>query len=148
MDAQALPPDWARVDDSGAITAAAGPVGTPPRFGLDAARTVLRFQESCQDTDRALAGRTATELVLPPQDTRAVYDLAGNPQVDWQHPLGLSAAAAAADASGQRDRADELLDAASHLDERDPTYYGAAWAALGRVLLRTTLLNDCARTSP
>ncbi len=38
----------------------------------------------------------------------------------------------------QRDR---LLAAAEKLDKRSPTYYGAAWVALGRIMLTTDALN-------
>ena len=36
---------------------------------------------------------------------------------------------------------DRLLDAAEALDKRSPTYYGAAWVALGRIMLTTNALN-------
>ena len=34
------------------------------------------------------------------------------------------------------------LDAAAALEQRSPTYYGAAWVALGRIMLTTSLLGD------
>ena len=55
--------------------------------------------------------------------------------MDWSHPLALVAAAAAADAGGDAARARDLLRAAAALDEGTPTYYGAAWVALGAGML-------------
>ena len=57
--------------------------------------------------------------------------------------MALVAAAAAADAAGRRARRRQrLLDAAEALDRGSPTYYGAAWVALGRIMLDTDAL-DC-----
>jgi len=36
-----------------------------------------------------------------------------------------------------------LLEEAAALDQRSPTYYGAAWVALGRIMLTTKLLDAC-----
>jgi endoglucanase len=52
------------------------------------------------------------------------------------------AAAGAADAAGHPAARDGLLDSAEALDRRFPTYYGAAWVALGRILLTTKLLDN------
>ena len=57
------------------------------------------------------------------------------------HPVVLVAAAGAADAAGQPAARDGLLDEAEALDRRSPTYYGAAWVALGRLMLTTKLLD-------
>ncbi len=59
------------------------------------------------------------------------------------NPVVLVAAAGAADAAGQPAARDGLLDAAEALDRRFPTYYGAAWVALGRIMLTTRLLDNC-----
>jgi endoglucanase len=56
----------------------------------------------------------------------------------------LVAAAGAADAAGQLGARDGLLDQAEALDRRASTYYGAAWVALGRIMLTTKLLDSCA----
>jgi hypothetical protein len=53
------------------------------------------------------------------------------------------AAAGAAHAAGLTAARDGLLDAAEALDQRSPTYYGAAWVALGRMMLTTKLLGPC-----
>ena len=132
-----LPPDWAQVSSSGAVTSTNAPDGTGPRFSFDAARVLLRTAESCTPDARALAVDTAKELTGPINELRGVYTLDGTPTVDWQHPLVLAAAAAAA-AAGRQDAAAAALDAAAQLSQREPGYYGAAWVALGRVELQTT----------
>jgi endoglucanase len=55
----------------------------------------------------------------------------------------MVAAAAAADATGDRTRRDALLDAAERREMARPSYYGSAWVALGRVLLTTELAGSC-----
>jgi endoglucanase len=52
----------------------------------------------------------------------------------------VAAAAAAAEDDGT---ALSLLGRADRLDRRVPTYYGAAWVALGRMMLQTTLIGSC-----
>jgi endoglucanase len=78
------------------------------------------------EATRALALRTGGEV------------LNGTPT-----PLLLVASAAAAGAAGRRAARDRLLDEAARLDAAHPTYYGAAWVALGRALLTTELLGGC-----
>jgi endoglucanase len=58
-------------------------------------------------------------------------------------PLSLVAGAAAAGAAGRPRERDRLIDDAARLDAAHPTYYGAAWVALGRALLTTDLLGGC-----
>ncbi len=55
------------------------------------------------------------------------------------------AAAAAAKAAGDSQDAARLLGQAQAQDRAHPTYYGAAWVALGRVMLTTNALGSCAR---
>jgi endoglucanase len=55
----------------------------------------------------------------------------------------MVAAAAAARAAGAQAASDRLLVAAEAVDQRHPTYYGAAWVALGRVMLTSTALGAC-----
>ena len=74
-------------------------------FGLDAARVPIRFAEDCDPASRAIAADLWPEL-----RTR-----------EAGHPVELVAAAAAADAAGER----------------------AAWVALGRVVLTTDLAGSC-----
>jgi hypothetical protein len=53
----------------------------------------------------------------------------------------LVAAAGAAHASGYRASAAWLLHRAAALQQSHPTYFGAAWTALGRLMLTTRRLD-------
>lgn len=136
-----LPPDWAHLDDAGHLE----PVGPPwapddsPSWSFDAARVPIRLAESCDPADRALAAALAATLGEG-ASTRMALD--GGEQAA-AHPLGLVARAAVADAAGDDARAGRLLAAAVELEEAQPSYFGAAWVALGRVMLTTDLLNPC-----
>jgi hypothetical protein len=77
------------------------------------------------------------------RDVHAAYALDGTPTTTATHPLALVAAAAVADAAGAPGAARRLLDRANELDRRDPTYYGAAWLAIGRLWLDTASLGGC-----
>jgi len=138
----ALPPDWAKLD-AGSVTPI-GPPGShdPPRYGYDAMRMPLRFAESCQPGDRRLAAR-AWPLLRGRDPLPAVLGLDGAAQGPQSHPAALAGAAGAAAAAGDTDAAGDLLDRAGALDERSPSYYGAAWVALGRVMLDSDLLGAC-----
>jgi hypothetical protein len=73
----------------------------------------------------------------------ALRNLNGSAASNWQHPVALVAAAATERGAGNPDGAVERLDAAAQLEQRSPTYYGAAWVALGRIMLTTSLLGEC-----
>lgn len=136
-----LPPDWARLEDGKPV-----PIGspsdpqTPARFGFDAARTLIRMAE--EPAGRRIvarawpvfAGRDPTKLPV-------AHALTGRAIGDTLNPVVLVAAAGAADAAGHTAARDGLLDSAEALDRRFPTYYGAAWVALGRIMLTTNLLD-------
>jgi endo-1,4-beta-D-glucanase Y len=127
---QGLPPDWARLDPVAGVRGAPPPGDDAPetaQFGLDAARVPVRFAEDCDPVGREVAASLWPDL-------RAR---------DASHPLDLVAAAAAAHAAGARRRRNELLDAAERRERAEPGYYGAAWVALGRVLLTTDLAGRC-----
>ena len=140
-----LPPDWAKLEGGKPV-----PIGSPdnphgpPGFGFDAPRTLVRLAE-----DPNPAGQRIAAVAWPvfegrkPADVPVEHDLSGRPTGDTHHPVVLVAAAAAADAAGQAAARDRLLDAAEALDKRTPTYYGAAWVALGRIMLTTKLLDGC-----
>ena len=138
-----LPPDWAGIDTAGTATPQPGPAGHAPRFGLDAARVPIRMAESCDPADRAVAAELLPRLDRPDAGVVAAYELDGRPLVDWPHPVMLVAIAGAAEAAGDEQRSDERLRAATELNARTPTYYGSAWAALGRIMLDTEMLGGC-----
>jgi len=140
-----LAPDWAV-----ATAAGARPIGTPQdagaqaRYGFDAVRLPMRMAESCSAADRrqgAAAWRGLKPLTGGPLP--AVLDLGGAPLQRFEHAAALAGAAGAAQAAGDRAAAARLLGRAAQVDGRTPGYYGAAWVALGRVMLTTDLLGRC-----
>ena len=141
-----LPPDWAR-SDGGNLSATADPAGLRPdvRHGLDAQRLTVWLAVDCAPGSRRLAASYAPLLRERPEAVSRGQD--GAVREADAHPLGLVAAAASADAAGDPDARDELLDRAAALDRREPTYYGSAWVALGRALLQSERLDECAETS-
>lgn len=145
LSAAALPPDWAQVEQDGTVHAMPPPGGGAVAFGLDAQRVAVRYAGSCDRDDQHIAARLAPSLPGSPADTRGVYDLGGGAQVPWQQPLSMVASAAARQANGDQPAATALLAAARDLDARGSTYYGAAWSALGPVLLGggRALGDDC-----
>jgi endoglucanase len=146
----ALPPDWASVwGDPGTVS----PIGSPgvpggsgggpaPSSSFDALRVPLRYAESCVAADRRLAASLWPLYRRAPG--RGAYALDGSPAVTWRHAASLVAAAAAAHAAGDERDAAHLLEKAQAEDASHPTYYGAAWVALGRVVLTTAALGGCA----
>jgi len=136
-----LPPDWARLEGDKPV-----PIGSPSnpqapaRFGFDAVRVLIRMAEDPAGRRIAarawpvFAGRDPTRLPI-------AHSLSGQPIGNTLNPVVLVAAAGAADAAGHTAARDGLLDSAAALDRRFPTYYGAAWVALGRMMLTTNLLH-------
>ena len=137
-----LPPDWARLD-GGRLTASPDPGGRFPqaRYGLDAMRATVWLATDCgaDNRERAAASREA----LADRPEASARELDGTVLDPAPHPLGLVAAAAAADADADDTASDDLLDRAAAQDAQSPTYYGAAWVALGRALLQTDELDTC-----
>ena len=123
-----LPPDWATVDEQGAVTPS-GPPGqrVPATYGFDAPRAIVWSAVA----DRA-AGRRLAARAWPALKDRVTAE-----------PLAAVAAAAAAAAAGDRGARDRLLAQADRLQAGAPTYYGTAWAALGRLLLTSDRLSIC-----
>jgi endoglucanase len=142
VGAGTLPPDWATVDASGHAVPTGPPAGGPSQFGLDAARLPIRFAESCDPGDRSLAA-SLRPLVASSADVPAIRNLDGSAASEWQHPVALVSAAATEHAAGDSDAAAARMDRATALQERYPTYFGAAWVALGRIMLDTDLLGGC-----
>jgi endoglucanase len=138
-----LPPDWARLEGGKPV-----PIGSPsdpqstPEFSFDAVRTLVRMAEDPDPAGRHIAARAWPVFAgQDPTKLPVQHTLSGRPIGDVLHPVVLVAAAGAADAAGQFAARDGLLDEAEALDRRSPTYYGAAWVALGRIMLTTKLLD-------
>jgi endoglucanase len=140
LTANGLPPDWAQVQDWGAVPTGP-PSGGDPVYSYDAVRLPIRLAESCQAEDRALAARLWPRLRDDPGVARRALD--GTPLTEDQHPAALAGAAAAAHAAGDQQAASELLDRAAQLDEQHPSYYGAAWVELTRAMLKPGALGTC-----
>jgi endo-1,4-beta-D-glucanase Y len=140
-----LPPDWAQAkgDKPVPIGSPDNPKG-PARFGFDAPRTLVRFAEDPDPAGVRIAAKAWPAFEgRKPADIPVEHDLSGKPAGGTQHPISLVAAAGAAAAAGKTADKQRLLDAAEALDRRTPTYYGAAWVALGRVMLDTDALDVC-----
>jgi endoglucanase len=140
-----LPPDWARLEGTAPVPIGnPSAPGTPGQFSFDAVRTLVRMAEDPNPRGAQIAARAwpafenANPTKLPVQ-----HDLHGRPIGDVLNPVVLVAAAGAADAAGHPAARDGLLDAAETLNRRFPTYFGAAWVALGRLMLTTKLLAPC-----
>jgi endo-1,4-beta-D-glucanase Y len=138
-----LPPDWAQLRGGNPVPT--GPPATPSspaQFTFDAPRTLMRMAEDPNPQGQHIAGRAWRVFEGRAAGTIPVeHNLAGQPVGGTKHPIVLVAAAAAAGAAGQPADRNRLLNAAEALDKRDPTYYGAAWVALGRIMLTTRFLN-------
>jgi cellulose synthase (UDP-forming) len=147
--ADALAPDWASLPSSSQLVARAAPGPSPattypsaPVTGLDAMRVSVRMGESCEPADRKRAA--AMWQALRPAPGRARYARNGTPLTDQVHAASIVAAAAAARAAGDAAASNRLLDQAERLDKEHPSYYGAAWLALGRMMLTSSALGGCA----
>ncbi len=143
-----LPPDWGRA--AVAVTSVQITPTPPPSgagsivYSLDAARLPVWVATSCQPAVRARAAALRPLIGTNPASAGiAPRTLNGAPASTDLQPLALVAAAAAADAGGDTATRDKLLDAADQVANDLPGYYARAWAALGRVLLQTSLLEDC-----
>jgi endoglucanase len=139
-----LPADWLALDPGGAVRPEPAPSGTPPdiRYGLDAQRLVVWLAADCDPTARSLAARWWPLLRDPARSQALALALDGTPREPTPAALPLVASAAAARAARDTTASDQLLDRADNQQRSSPTYYGAAWAALGRVLLTTSTLRS------
>lgn len=142
-----LPSDWAAVSAPGAIHPIAAPPGrpaAPSQYSLDAARVPIRFAEACSASARRIAA-SAWPFFAGQGATRigAAYTLGGDLKNPDQTAITLVGAAAAAHAAGQPAARDALLAQAQAIDNRFPTYFGAAWIAVARVELESAVLGGC-----
>ena len=140
-----LPPDWAQVKGGKPVPSGTPDnPGGPAQFGFDAPRTLVRFAEDPDPAGVRIAAKAWPAFEgRSPSDIPVEHDLSGKPAGGTTHPISLVAAAGAAAAAGKTADKRKLLDAAEALDRRTPTYYGAAWVALGRVMLDTDALDVC-----
>jgi len=102
LDKTDLPPDWAQVHDDGRVEpmpGAAGRGNEGVRYGYDATRTPIRFAESCDPQDVALAARMTEALNRFPGDP-ASRDLGGSPLTSDESVVAATAKAGALAASG------------------------------------------------
>ena len=115
-----------------------------PAFGLNAQRAPVWLAASCSAADRSVAARDWPVLEHAAHHGGDIaYTLAGQPDSGAVNPVGLVAAAASARAAGHAEDAMSLLSQADQQSQQVHTYYGDAWAALGRVLLDTHWLSPC-----
>lgn len=145
LDVAALPSDWAQVNDDGTVAVIPGPTGTSGEvtYGYDAARTAIRFAESCSPADVAISTRISPALTRSTK-LAAVLDLGGSPKTSDTSPLAYAARAATSAAGGNVGAAQADLTRAARLSSSVPTYYGRAWTALALSMLRQTTLGGCA----
>lgn len=145
LTATDLPPDWAQVHADGLIEPMPGPLGEgdPVQYAFDAPRLMLRYAESCAPADVALAGLPFATLDRE-QEVSSRLDLGGGSLSDEQSPLGLTARAAAAQASGDATASTTDLERAAQLGAEYPTYYGSAWIMLATAMLSGDSLGGCA----
>jgi endoglucanase len=138
-----LPPDWAQVRADGLLEAMPGALGRGQsvRYGYDAARTPIRLAESCDPADQALAAQL--DAPLDRAGNAAELDLGGTPLSDGESVVAAVAQSAVAAAAGDREGAARHLAAADRLQREQPTYYGGAWNALGRLLVDGEELGGC-----
>jgi cellulose synthase (UDP-forming) len=144
----ALAPDWAAVPlgSATAVTPIGDPShptggGAPPASSYDAVRVAVRYAFSCVRADRRLAASLWPLYRNAPG--RDGYTLTGTPRSATNHAASFVAAAAAARAAGNRAAMNQMLNAAQAQNDAHPTYYGAAWLALGRTMLTTAALGGC-----
>lgn len=143
-----LVPDWATVSADGTALAPRGaPGGGEALSGYEAGRAYVQLAVDCDPAGRELAARAWPHFARESADggtVNAAYRLDGSGATTATHPLALVAAAASARAAGDEAASRALLDRADELQARHPTYYGAAWIAIGRLWLDTDLLGGCA----
>lgn len=148
-----LPPNWSQVHADGTVDALPGPSAAATvdtssatggvEYGYDAARLPIRYAESCDPADVALAAQLLPALDREPQ-VAAQLDLGGTAVTGDQHPIGYAARAASYAANGDVGEAFGDLETADGLDLETGTYYGAAWSALTAQLLTNDSLGGCA----
>lgn len=142
----ALVPDWAVLTTSGEVYAARPPGehDGDATFGFDAQRTYVRFAEDCDVAGRRLAASPWKLVEQERSHTIAsAYSLQGEPLSEEEPASAVIGFAGVARGEGNTEAVSDLLDRSQDVLRREPNYYGAAWVALGRMMLTTSLLGDC-----
>jgi endoglucanase len=142
--ARPLPPNWATVGPSGSAAAASSASGARGAgvFSWDAPRALIRLAADPDPAGRRIAARAWRVFSgRAPRRIVVVHGLNGHPDGTTRSAVTLVAAAASARAAGYRGSAAHLLSAAAAQQRAQPTYYGGAWVALGRLLLTTARLD-------
>ncbi|ARC56391.1 putative endoglucanase [Frondihabitans sp. 762G35] len=144
LQSTALPSDWAQVKADGSVVPLPSPTGTAGtvQYGFDAGRVALRYAESCNAADVALAAKLASPLGTATPLTMQL-DLGGTALNKDQSPLAYVARSAARASAGDKDGALRDLRQADVLAQATPTYYGAAWDALGALQLEGDAFWTC-----
>ena len=143
LDVNALPTNWATVAADGSVAIAGSASGEgEPGYGYDATRTSIRYAESCDPADRAVAARIAA--ALPDGDELpAELDSGAGAVTSDQHPVAYAARAAAYAADSSTDAARDDLARMTETAVATPTYYGDAWSALAGAMLTDDVLGGC-----
>ena len=144
-DTVRLPSDWARVDGNGTVVASSPPgKAEEPKYSFDAVRLPIRLAESCNSADREQA-RKIWSVLNRKEDTRtaAGLSLQGDVVDSTTTAVAAAASAAGAKAGGDSEQMYQLLNRADQIEKDHSTYYGSAWAALGRIMLTTDWLGVC-----
>lgn len=137
-----LPADWALVGGGRDAYATSAPGSTDPAVsGQDGLRALV--WASC-DADLQPIAAAWWQLQAESADASPLSrTLSGSPAASDRSPLSAVAAAATAKAAGDLASVSRLLAEADSIAARYPTYYGQAWAALGRIAIDSDLLPGC-----
>lgn len=145
-DSVRLPSDWARVEVDGRVSPspAPGKASDEPKYSFDAVRLPIRLAESCDAADQEQA-RKIWSVLNRQQKTRTAASLSLSGEVIDSNETAIAAAASAAGAKAGKDteQMHQLLNRADQIEKDNSTYYGSAWAALGRIMLTTDWLGVC-----
>jgi endo-1,4-beta-D-glucanase Y len=139
-DGEGLPPDWAELSGDH-VRATGAPDGSrAEQYGLDAQRVPVFFEAACGNDDASRLAAAWWRLLRPPDRSGALALAPDGTVIDGTRaPLPLLAAAAAARAADEQDRAAELISEAATQARAAPTYYGDAWLALAAGLAERQL---------
>jgi endoglucanase len=136
-----LPADWATETATVSPASPPGSPGTAAASGQDGLRALA--WGACTAGAATLERHWWSLVASSASQAPLVRGLDGAPQNHDRSPLSAVAAAVAASAAGHPQERDELLNEADQIAQQYPTYYGWAWAALGRVVTVPGMLPGC-----